>query len=648
MKKKVLAELTFDWVKNLDDVWSIPPWDVPELHGKAMTDFKVELDHLQERKDSGSPPGMVVSGPGGTGKTHLLSRFCRETLDRGGFFLLADMSAIRDSLETVLKGMARSLISPLDYLRGKTQAGRLAENILSHVSFQVPKDFPLRYTRHNPLRLHRDMDKLQQKLAQAFPREAVEHQDILRTILLLNSRDPFLNKAAFSWLKGQPVSLDEATATGYTVGRGEAESALSGLSFFMSLNGSFSVLALDQMDHIVSLFSLVNHNGQMDLTPSVSTARAIITNLSDGLGRLTALTLKTLTVLSCLPLTWDGLLGYSSANTSLQRYRRPPVYLSPLNSEEEAALMVKARLKAAFEKAGWDPPHPTWPFRPEAFKNIEGINPRALMERCHSLVREKILKDDPGDIPLILDSRPGAEPLEAGATLQAEEAPGEMAGPKPRPGAEGPGTGGSPWGRTPDEALFRSLEDDYQRLIRAAAAEEPKYERASDHFWPEAFLALFTTLGAALEKTGEGSLSVTGADKLPRGLVEARSLKKGKGERRLLIRANLYQNPKTFQNRMETLLAYASAGGRTPRRLSITRFIPRPSGEKSGELALRFEALGGRWLNPADGDVKRLQAFLELEKKSPKEEFRLWAAQRRPWEEIEFLREELAFLFPED
>ena len=332
-KLAVLKNATFDWVKSLDDVWRVPSWDVPSLHGGALADFRVELGHLKGQRESASPPGMVISGPGGSGKTHLLSRFCQETLNAGGSFLLADMSAIRESLETVLKGMAKSLTTPLGP-GARTQMSLIAERVLSHVKFQVPRAFSSRYTRHNPARLQRDLDRLEAKLGEGHPREAVEHLDVLRTILLLSSDDLFLRKTASDWLRGLPVSLEGAMATGYTIGRGEAESAISGLSFFMSLGGGFAVLALDQMDHIVSLFSLISHNGENDPSPSASTARAIITNLSDGLGRLTALTSRTLTVLSCLPLTWDSLLSHSSANTSLQRYRRPPVYLRPLDSRE--------------------------------------------------------------------------------------------------------------------------------------------------------------------------------------------------------------------------------------------------------------------------------------------------------------------------
>jgi hypothetical protein len=662
-KLEVLRNATFDWVKSLDDVWRIPEWDVPGLHQGALEDFKVELRHLKAQRGSSSPPGMVVSGPGGAGKTHLLSRFCQETLSQGGFFLMADMSAIREGLETVLKGMVKSLTTPLDAFGGRAQLGLLAERILSYVKFQVPRDFRSRYTRGNPARLHRDLDRLSGKLSETHPRESVEYLDILRTLLLLNSEDAFLRKAAFSWLKGLPASLEEAMAAGYTTGRGEAELALSGISFFTSLGGGFSVLALDQMDHIVSLFSLISHNGGNDLSPTVSTARAIITNLSDCLGRLTALTRRTLGVLSCLPLTWDKLLGHSQANTSLQRYRRPPLYLSPLGSMESCMELVAARMRPSFLKAGWDPPYPTWPFKPEAFRHVEGVNPRALMEMCHRTVRERLLKGDVSEADRIADAGPAPGPqawLPGGPAPAAPPDPLDLL--RDDPGAPGPGPDGGPLGGAagapgapapptaappPDRRGAPALDHlgrEFQEALDNADTGPAREESASEGFWPEALGLALSGLARSLKSGGRGRLSVQPFNGPPKGALELAFREGGgSGRRRILLSANLYQNPRAFQIRMEAFLERASRPeGRS--RLVVVRFTPRPSGGKTSTLAWRFEEMGGLWRRPSEADVAVLEALVQLGRGNPRERLEQWMEGSRPWERLGFLEDDLAWL----
>ncbi|MDR2612570.1 MAG: hypothetical protein LBG06_07035 [Deltaproteobacteria bacterium] len=408
-KLNALKLSSFDWVKGLDDVWNLSRWDVPELHRKAEGDFSQEIVQLLSRGGVLSPPGMIVSGPGGAGKTHLLSRFCRIALLNGGSFMLADMSAAARGgfLETVLAGMASSLATPVALLEGRTQASLAAEGALAAAGFQVPRDFAGRHTRANPGKLARDLEKVRDKLQASWPREAAEHSDCLRALFLLNSRDASLRKAAMDWLAGGPPDPGTAECAGFRAPRGDAARAVAGLSFFLSLSGRFSVLALDQMDHLSALFSLIARAGASEAAAGLAAeARARVADFSDGLGRLTGLTRRTLAVVSCLPATWENLSSLS-LNTSLERYRRPPVFLSPVGSPEIAARLVAARMKTPCRRAGISPPWPSWPFREESFEDAVGLFPRALMERCHLLVRERVLAGDPSEIRS-LDLRSGA------------------------------------------------------------------------------------------------------------------------------------------------------------------------------------------------------------------------------------------------
>ncbi|MDR3153682.1 MAG: hypothetical protein LBW85_05275 [Deltaproteobacteria bacterium] len=422
-KLNALKLSSFDWVKGLDDVWNLSAWDVPALHRRAEEEFSQELVQLLSGRGLASPPGIIVSGPGGAGKTHLLSRFCRMALLNRGTFLLADMSASGEGfLEIVLSGMARSLAARVPLLEGRTQASLAAEGALAAAGFEVPRDFPERHTRANPQKLSRDLEKIRDKLQDLWPLEAAEHSEPLRALFLLNSRDALLRRAALDWLEGKKPDPESAAASGFRGERGAPEKAVSGLSFCLSLGGRYTVLALDQMDHLSALFGVISRSGPGDPAAGhAAAARARAADFSDGLGRLTGLTRRTLAVVSCLPATWENLSSLS-LNTALERYRRPPVFLSPIGSAETAARLIAARMEPACRRAGYSPPHPAWPFRPEAFQAAVGLFPRAILERCHRLVRERILAGDASEIAsLDPDGRGGAAP--DGGTFAAYSAP---------------------------------------------------------------------------------------------------------------------------------------------------------------------------------------------------------------------------------
>ncbi|MDR2354133.1 MAG: hypothetical protein LBF22_13455 [Deltaproteobacteria bacterium] len=408
----------FSWVKSLEDIWNLSTFDVPALHKRALGDFSLELVHLLTQESPLSPPGIIISGPGGSGKTHLLSRFCDITFQNQGYFLLADLSGVKDFLETILGGILHSLITPIPALGGLTQAAILAAKVLTQCKFKPPQDLSKRYTRHTLGTLNTDLEKILGRLAGLYPREAMEHKEALRAILLLNTLDPHLGGQVLNWVKGFPLTLEGRDMTGFSDPRGEAATLISGFSFFLSLGQKMTVLALDQLDHLASLFNILI--GTQD-DQTISRAKNVIANISDGLGRLPALTRRTLTIVSCLPFTWENLANFS-LNSALDRYRRPPIFLSPLNSTELVAGLIHARMKVAAEKAGYLLPYPTWPFKPEAFQESLGVYPRPLLERCQKITRELVLDNEIKEITSLFEKAPSSQDvfLEEADTLEPE------------------------------------------------------------------------------------------------------------------------------------------------------------------------------------------------------------------------------------
>ena len=111
----VVRRFDFDWAVSLFEVWSDAAWDVPALHGPTRQQFVEKLETiLKPGQVRNRPLGWVLIGRGGSGKTHLLSRFRYESKLRKAAFVLVNMTDVRDFWETVLQGYIDSLQQKYD------------------------------------------------------------------------------------------------------------------------------------------------------------------------------------------------------------------------------------------------------------------------------------------------------------------------------------------------------------------------------------------------------------------------------------------------------------------------------------------------------------------------------------------------------
>src|ERR1700677_1094680 len=118
--------------------------------------------------------------------------------------------------------------------------------------------------------------------------------------------------------------------------------------------------------------------------PEAAPARhdALRTMIS-GLMALRDQTHRTLTVISCLPDTWD----YMRANAlgpALDRFASVP--LANIESAAVGREMIERRFVAEFRRIGFEPEYPSWPIRPGAFDDATNYTPRTLLERVRAHV----------------------------------------------------------------------------------------------------------------------------------------------------------------------------------------------------------------------------------------------------------------------
>ena len=71
VERRALSTLTFNLVPVPDDVWRAPANHVPELH-KPVVDSIFEGVSMARYEPGGTPRGVIVQGPAGSGKTHML------------------------------------------------------------------------------------------------------------------------------------------------------------------------------------------------------------------------------------------------------------------------------------------------------------------------------------------------------------------------------------------------------------------------------------------------------------------------------------------------------------------------------------------------------------------------------------------------
>jgi hypothetical protein len=112
----------------------------------------------------------------------------------------------------------------------------------------------------------------------------------------------------------------------------------------------------------------------------VNRAQSIVQTLAGGLMDLHDVKRRAMTVVSCLEVTWPIIKAKTVAPASY-RFQELPA-LPPIRSAAMVENLIGGRLAKAYESLRFIPQYPTWPFRPEAMESAIGLRPRAILIRC--------------------------------------------------------------------------------------------------------------------------------------------------------------------------------------------------------------------------------------------------------------------------
>jgi len=371
-----LRDVDFDWVRRLKSVWHDDPAHVSGINRNALEETLRAFGRVR----SDAPLGRVLIGAAGAGKTHLLGAL-RGAVASTGWFVLVDMTDVRDFWETVLQGFLESLREPL--ADGKPQFHQVLHEVLLHLAErgnpapQADYERLLEGLQTQQLGVIANLanSTIAHRLRPSYPNQALDFQDVLRALLLLNARDFEVSNFGHGWLLGLELEEAERRACGFFSKRRDAKHVVTGLCWLMSLARP-TLLALDQLDAIVGQHTAASRTGE---SPEQAAAQAILLGLGNGLIGLHALP-RTLSLLSCLENTWD-VLSKRTITSVVHRFERPS-FLQVVEGELSRQL-IEQRLRPAYRQHAFEPPYASYPFRAAAFEGAAARRaPREILMDC--------------------------------------------------------------------------------------------------------------------------------------------------------------------------------------------------------------------------------------------------------------------------
>jgi hypothetical protein len=596
-EQRALASLQLNWITSSDDVWEGADVYVPQLHGPRTTREITQGIDAARRSD---PPGLVLEGVQGTGKTQLLS-WVREQVQRdGGYFFLVTLAHGETFWEGVVEAMLDGLYRP-HAGGGGTQLqvllGRLGERAgPSRVVQAVAQG-----RRSTKAGLDRFVSDLS---ARAGLRPEV--RDTVRALAMSRSDDVGAQDVATAYF--QAGDLDAEARSEYGLGAPRSpERTVRHLSQILAAT-DHSVIAVDQLDPLIA--RAASSPGAVDSPQPDPRLDHLVNQVAQGLMGLREGTHRTLILLACIPTSWK-LIQERGVATVADRFRRPPLTLKRIDSAEVARAIVEKHLAARYRQLNFTPPYPSWPVQPAAFDTAQQLTPRDLLERLAA------------HVSACLDA-------DAVAELSRFDAPAAVVA-----------SGGQ---ADPERPEYTSLDRRFEQLrvtADVASALDPHQE---DLMMPpllragiQAWIAERGPAAKYYEPDPPPSSnppSHAGLRHIVDEHVDAQT--------RTAFRAIAHSNPRATQVRLTRAIEQSGIdGGDDVRRLFILRRDDWPSGPKTKQLVDDFARRGGVRLAVDVDDLRTFEALRKLLQDNDPA-LRPWLVARQTASSTKLLREALA------
>ncbi|MEH3140688.1 MAG: DUF87 domain-containing protein [Mycobacterium kyogaense] len=571
-QREALTALRLTWAPTSDDLWRPQAaTHVSGLNDAAVDDVMAAFGDARADPES-SPLGVVIRGPAGSGKTHLLGQIRERVQADGGFFFVVELLDAASFWESVRSGVLESLGRP----------GHRMETQLKDVLWELASLAHVSRADRRALVGDDDLDaETLYRFVMALAKEPSAKEtvrqchQVLRALVLLLSNDFIAHDIGEGFLQGsEEFTAEERGPWGLRTAPASAQECVRDIARLVALAGP-AVLAVDQIDTLIAQSlaatgqSASDDGGRDDI---------VLEQVAHGLMAVRQTMRRTVPVVACLPAVWEHIQDTATASVA-DRFRVTGV-LTPLPTADIGRAILERRFTASYRAVGFTPPYPSWPIAPEAFDDAPSYTPRQLLIRADTHVRECLKHGDVAELHHLAGDDVVWESLSDNESDQ-------------------------------ETALLDRRFAEYRRRAVPSAATASDGE---DITMPELLGAALTAWIA--ERDGEQTFTcdpppgthVTLHARLRETLDSATE-----DERHWAFRAVAADNASAALSRVRKAITAAGFGpGAGRRQLFLIRNTPWPTGKKTAEEIAAFHAWGGATVPVSEDDVRTMAALRDL------------------------------------
>ena len=367
----------FSSVAHGSHVHERDPFDVDAIHAEAREVFHLQLERATtpEHSQRGQGRTLLVLGEAGAGKTHLLRAFRTHVHgQRRGYVGYLQMSSeVGDYTRYVLRNLIDSMERPYD-------APALSESALMYLSdglaagrVQIPPDEleQLRTAELEPAALQTLIGRLADRVVRIDGLDRLEI-DLVHALLLLQRRDPALQRRVIKFLRCEPLSAYDSQLLGGLVTRDQPEDPLR------------TITQLAAMMHELQLAALVLLVDQIEEAIPDGTTIGKIQQAFDTLRAIADAVPSSIVVIACLQDVYDAVRPRLTRSLVDRLERDPgPVRLTSQREVDEIEQMLVTRLEhlyAAFDVA-WRDDDPIYPFQRSQIDAVAKLRARDCLAK---------------------------------------------------------------------------------------------------------------------------------------------------------------------------------------------------------------------------------------------------------------------------